>query len=116
MTTPIFLQNAKDLLTKQGFATCNTWYYSTSSALTSSISEHGLKRFGDHALKAAAKKTMSIIGNHYTQSVEPIFLTQSKQWWYQGVSATWFSIIAAGVKYVSTLLGRLFNLLAISSR
>jgi len=39
-----------------------------------------------------------------------------KRRWYQGVSATWFSIIAAGVKYVSTLLGRLFNLLAISSR
>jgi hypothetical protein len=79
MTTPNFLHDAKDLLTKQGFDTCNIWYHGTSSALTSSIKEHGLKRSGDQALKAAAKKTMATIGNHYTQSVEPVFLTQSKQ-------------------------------------
>ena len=79
MTTPIFFQDAKDLLTKQGFATSNTWYHGTSSALIDSIKEHGLKRSGDQVLKAAAKKTMATIGNHYIQSVEPVFLTQSKQ-------------------------------------
>ena len=55
MTTPIFLQDAKDLLTQQGFFTSNTWYHGTSSALIDSIKEQGLKRSGDQALKAAAK-------------------------------------------------------------
>ena len=79
MTTPTFLQDSKYLLTKQGFAASNTWYHGTSSALIGSIKEHGLKRSGDQVLKAAAKKTMATIGNHYTESVEPVFLTQSKE-------------------------------------
>jgi hypothetical protein len=79
MTTPTFLQDSKYLLTKQGFAASNTWYHGTSSALIDSIKEHGLKRSGDQALKAAAKKTMATIGNYYTESVEPVFLTQSKE-------------------------------------
>ncbi|MCP4789841.1 MAG: hypothetical protein GY881_06370 [Gammaproteobacteria bacterium] len=78
-TTPTFLQDAKDLLTEQGFATSNTWYHGTSSALIESIKTHGLKRSGDQALKAATKKTMATIGNSYTESVEPVFLTQSKE-------------------------------------
>ena len=79
MTTPTFLQDSKYLLTKQGFAASNTWYHGTSSALIGSIKEHGLKCSGDQVLKAAAKKTMATIGNHYTESVEPVFLTQSKE-------------------------------------
>ena len=77
--TPAFLQDAKDLLTDQGFATSSTWYHGTSSALVDSIKEQGLKRSGDKALKAAAKKTMATIGNSYTESIEPVFLTQSKE-------------------------------------
>tara|TARA_R110002050_G_scaffold267774_1_gene409507 strand:+ start:1427 stop:1990 length:564 start_codon:yes stop_codon:yes gene_type:complete len=77
--TPAFLKDAKDLLTKQGFTTGNTWYHGTSSALVDSIKEQGLKRSGDQALKDAAKKTMATIGNAYTESVEPVFLTQSKE-------------------------------------
>ena len=77
--TPTFLQDAKDLLTKQGFATSDTWYHGTSSALVDSIKEQGLKRSGDKALKDAAKKTMATIGNSYTESIEPVFLTQSKE-------------------------------------
>lgn len=77
--TPTFLQDAKDLLTEQGFATSNIWYHGTSSALVDSIKEQGLKRSGDKALKAAAKKTMATIGNKYTESIEPVFLTQSKE-------------------------------------
>ena len=88
MTTPTFLQDAKDLLTKQGFATSNTWYHGTSSALIDSIKEHGLKRSGDQALKAAAKKTMATIGNNYTESVEPVFLTQSKELAYYWAQQT----------------------------
>ena len=88
MTTPIFFQDAKDLLTKQGFAVSNTWYHGTSSALIDSIKEHGLKRSGDQVLKAAAKKTMATIGNHYIQSVEPVFLTQSKQLAYYWAQQT----------------------------
>ncbi|HEB26725.1 MAG TPA: hypothetical protein ENI05_02960 [Porticoccus sp.] len=76
---PAFLQDAKDLLTKQGFATSDTWYHGTSSALVDSIKEQGLKRSGDKALKDAAKKTMATIGNSYTESIEPVFLTQSKE-------------------------------------
>lgn len=77
--TPTFLQDAKDLLTKQGFATSDIWYHGTSSALVDSIKEQGLKRSGDKALKDAAKKTMATIGNNYTESIEPVFLTQSKE-------------------------------------
>ena len=77
--TPTFLQDAKDLLTEQGLATSDTWYHGTSSALVDSIKVQGLKRSGDKALKDAAKKTMATIGNSYTESIEPVFLTQSKE-------------------------------------
>lgn len=77
--TPAFLQDAKDLLTEQGFTTSDIWYHGTSSALVDSIKAQGLKRSGDKALKEAAKKTMATIGNDYTESVEPVFLTQSKE-------------------------------------
>lgn len=77
--TPTFFKDAKDLLSEQGFAASNTWYHGTSSALVDSIKAQGLKRSGDKALKEAAKKTMATIGNDYTESVEPVFLTQSKE-------------------------------------
>lgn len=79
MTTPVFLKDAKDLLSEQGFATSNVWYHGTSSALVDSIKEQGLKRSGDKALNAAAKKTMATIGNNYTETIEPVYLTQSKE-------------------------------------
>ncbi|POP53401.1 hypothetical protein [Zhongshania marina] len=77
--TPDFLQDAKNLLSEQGFASSKVWYHGTSSALVDSIKAQGLKRSGDKALKEAAKKTMATIGNDYTESVEPVFLTQSKE-------------------------------------
>ncbi|MDR9468949.1 hypothetical protein [Marinospirillum sp.] len=77
--TPAFLKDAKDLLTEQGFATRNIWYHGTSSALLNSIQEQGLKRSGDQALREAAKKTMATIGNNYTETIEPVFLTPSKE-------------------------------------
>ena len=77
--TPAFLQDAKDLLTEQGFSTSDIWYHGTSSALVDSIKQQGLRRSGDKALKDAAKKTMATIGNKYTESIEPVFLTQSKE-------------------------------------
>jgi hypothetical protein len=77
--TPAFLKDAKDLLSEQGFATGDTWYHGTSSALVKSIKQQGLLRSGDKELKAAAKKTMATIGNDYEESVEPVFLTQSKE-------------------------------------
>jgi hypothetical protein len=76
---PAFLQDAKDLLTEHGFITSDTWYHGTSSALVDSIKIQGLKRSGDRELKDAAKKTMSTIGNTYTESIEPVFLTQSRE-------------------------------------
>jgi len=78
-TSPNYLQDAKNLLTKDGFATSDVWYHGTSSALISSIETHGLKRSGDSAMKQAAKGTMATIGNSYTESIEPVFLTQSKE-------------------------------------
>lgn len=77
--TPAFLKDPKGLLTEHGFTTSDTWYHGTSSALVGSIIEQGLKRSGDKALKDAAKKTMATIGNNYTESIEPVFLTQSKE-------------------------------------
>jgi len=77
--TPAYLQDAKDLLSDKGFATGDVWYHGTSSALVGSIKADGLKRSGDRAMKQAAKSTMATIGNTYTESVEPVFLTQSKE-------------------------------------
>ena len=76
--TPEFLKDAPALLTDLGFTTSNTWYHGTSSALVESIQAQGLKRSGDQAIKAAAKQTMATIGNNYTETIEPVFLTQSK--------------------------------------
>jgi hypothetical protein len=77
--TPDSLQDAKDLLTAEGFKVGSTWYHGTSSTLLASIEEHGLKRSGDRALKQTAKKIMATIGNSYTETIEPVFLTQSKE-------------------------------------
>ena len=77
--TPSYLQDAKELLTKDGFATSDVWYHGTSSALVESIKLHGLKRSGDKAMNQAAKSTMATIGNKFTESLEPVFLTQSKE-------------------------------------
>ncbi|MBL4666506.1 MAG: hypothetical protein JKY04_03950 [Sneathiella sp.] len=77
--TPNYLQDATNLLTKDGFATGGVWYHGTSSSLVSSIKSYGLKRSGDKAMKQAAKSTMATIGNNYTESIEPVFLTQSKE-------------------------------------
>lgn len=76
---PSYLQDAKDLLTKDGFATSDVWYHGTSSALVGSINGAGLRRSGDKAMNQAAKNTMATIGNSYTESIEPVFLTQSKE-------------------------------------
>jgi len=85
---PDHLQDAKDLLSETGFASNNTWYHGTSSALLESIRSQGLKRSGDKALKQTAKKTMATIGNSYTESIEPIFLTQSKELAYYWAEQT----------------------------
>ncbi|MGH1371619.1 MAG: hypothetical protein ACRBBW_06275 [Cellvibrionaceae bacterium] len=77
--TPEYLKDAKTLLSDKGFATSNVWYHGTSSMLANAILKDGLKRSGDKAMKQAAKQTMATIGNNYTESIEPIFLTQSKE-------------------------------------
>ena len=77
--TPSKLQDAKDLLTKDGFEVADVWYHGTSSALIDSIKSSGLKRSGDKAMKQVAKSTMATIGNKYTESIEPVFVTQSKE-------------------------------------
>jgi len=79
IATPAFLKDAKELLTEKGFATSNIWYHGTSSALVVSIKQQGLKRSGDQAIREAAKQTMATIGNTYTETTEPVFLTPSKE-------------------------------------
>ena len=85
---PANFQDAKDLLCNQGFTTSDTWYHGTSSALLESICSQGLKRSGDKALKKTAKNTMATIGNSYTESIEPVFLTQSKELAYYWAEQT----------------------------
>lgn len=79
MATPDFLKDAKDLLTDQGFATGDTWYHGTSTELLDSIKARGLKRSGDKALREAARKTMATLQHEFEESIEPVFLTQSKE-------------------------------------
>lgn len=86
--TPIYLQDTQDLLTSDGFATSHVWYHGTSSALLASIEGQGLKRSGDKALKQATTSTMATIGNVYSQSTEPVFLTQSKELAYYWAQQT----------------------------
>jgi len=85
---PFYLQDAKSLLTDQGFTVSDVWYHGTSSALLTSIKGQGLKRSGDKALKQTAKATMATIGNSYTESIEPVFLTQSKELAFYWASQT----------------------------
>lgn len=77
--TPQFLQDVASRLTSNGFTHDDVWYHGTSSALWSSIQENGLKRSGDKDLRRAAKKTMATIGNSYTETIEPVFLSPSKE-------------------------------------
>jgi len=85
---PNYLKDAASLLTKEGFITGDVWYHGTSSSLAGSIKSHGLKRSGDRAMKQAAKSTMATIGNNYTESIEPVFLTQSKELAYYWAEQT----------------------------
>ncbi|MFC3151673.1 hypothetical protein ACFOEK_11605 [Litoribrevibacter euphylliae] len=77
--TPAFLQDAKELLTKDGFTTGDVWYHGTSSALLESIQKQGLSRAGDKAMKHVQKSTLATIGDSMAESHEPICLTQSKE-------------------------------------
>ena len=85
---PAYLQDIKELLSKDGFAAGDVWYHGTSSALLDSIKAQGLKRSGDKAMKQAAKSTMATIGNSFSESIEPVFLTQSKELAYYWATQT----------------------------
>lgn len=76
---PAYVKDAAQLLSDNGFATSDVWYHGTSSGLLASIKEKGLNRSGDRESNQAIKNTMATIGNSYTESVQPVFLTQSKQ-------------------------------------
>ena len=79
MTAPLsYPEETTNLLTEQGFTTSNLWYHGTSSALVDSILEQGLLGSGDTAFMAVAKKTMATLGDQYSETKEPVFLTPSK--------------------------------------
>ena len=86
--TPAYLQDAKSLLSADGFATSNVWYHGTSSALLTSIKEKGLNRSGDRDSNKKVVDTMKTIGGSYQESVQPVFLTQSKELAYIWASKT----------------------------
>lgn len=88
MSTPAEYQDSKQLLSEHGFACGDTWYHGTASGLIASIQLEGLKRSGDKAMKQAAKQTMATIGNSFTESFEPVFLTQSKELAYYWAEQT----------------------------
>ena len=77
--TPKHLQDAGEVLGAGGFTTGQTWYHGTSSDLLASILEHGLKRSGDEVMNAATLQTMATIGDRYQPTVEPVFLTPSRE-------------------------------------
>lgn len=76
---PDYLQDAKDILSKDGFNLSNCWYHGTTSGLAEAILELGLKGSGDAELNKMTKKAMATIGNSYTETKEPVYLTQSKE-------------------------------------
>jgi len=76
---PAYLKDADQLLSDNGFTVGDVWYHGTSSGLVPSIQANGLKRSGDQESNQAIKKTMATIGNTYTETIEPVFLTQSRQ-------------------------------------
>ncbi len=85
---PAYITDVDGLLSVQGFSCSQTWYHGTSSALLGSIQAHGLKRSGDKAMKQVTKQTMATIGNSYTESIEPVFLTPSKELAYYWAQQT----------------------------
>lgn len=85
---PSHFNDASSLLSDHGFMTSDVWYHGTSSVLVDSILNNGLIRSGDKAIKEATKNTMATIGNAYTESTEPVFLTQSKALAYYWATQT----------------------------
>ncbi|MBK8972041.1 MAG: hypothetical protein IPM37_11930 [Hahellaceae bacterium] len=79
MTVPAHLQDVKTQLTAEGFAQGTVWYHGTSSALLDSIQADGLKRSGDRAMRQAVKKTLATIGENRSESIEPVFITPSRE-------------------------------------
>jgi hypothetical protein len=77
--TPSHLQDGSELLTADGFSTSHVWYHGTSSALITGIKANGINRSGDRDSNKKAKETLMNIGDKYTESVQPVFLTQSKE-------------------------------------
>ncbi len=89
MNTPIYLQDAETLFSDQGIETSNRWYHGTSSALIKAILADGLRRSGDQAAQQATKQAMATIGNKdYSESIEPVFLSQSKELAYYWATQT----------------------------
>ncbi|WP_370300225.1 hypothetical protein [Abyssibacter sp.] len=85
---PDHLKDSHALLSEHGYATSNTWYHGTSSALAESIARHGIKRSGDRDMQAATEKTMATIGNSFQATTEPVYLTPSKElayYWAQQI-------------------------------
>ena len=79
LNTPDFLQDAKQLLSDDGFATSNVWYHGTSSGLIPSVTNQGLVGGGDAALMKRMQSTLKTIQAPAFTAEDPVFLTQSKE-------------------------------------
>lgn len=79
LKTPEYLQDAKELLSDDGFATSNVWYHGTSSGLITSVTNQGLVGGGDAALMKRMQSTLQTIQAPAFTAEDPVFLTQSKE-------------------------------------
>lgn len=78
-TTPLYLQDANQLLNAEGFALQGKWYHGTASGLVNSINQLGLRGSGDLETLKNHFDTLGTLGHQANTDKEPIFLTQSKE-------------------------------------
>lgn len=78
-STPSFLQDAQQLLNRDGFARQGKWYHGTSSGLIDSIAKFGLRGSGDVETAKNHFDTLGTLGHEANTAKVPLFLTQSKE-------------------------------------
>lgn len=78
-STPVYLQDAHQLLSNSGFAVQGKWYHGTASGLMESILQLGLRGTGDLETLKNHLDTLGTIGHDASKHKDPLFLTQSKE-------------------------------------
>lgn len=78
-STPTYLQDARQLLSEQGFAVQGKWYHGTASGVADSIAEFGLRGTGDLETLKNHLDTLGTLGHDSSKQKDPLFITQSKE-------------------------------------